>query len=1723
MRNETGSQHPPFKLSSSLLSNHAYAVIKTMIHRPTKRLCLAFALCLFAGLRSWALPDNLSVTATNPWTAQPAVFNLQRYNLRATNYQVRIYSDATNYTLLPTNQIPEPTTYRGRIAGDPGAFVVGTFKADGKLYYNVSYGSRWQASASNADPYDGTNRLSWGGWSSTLTTPNIPSLGYVTNAPPATNQPVHLNWIGGFNTNAPVSYGGPPYLNNLKQIPIQRVRMVLDSDFYRFYSNLAGSNITTAILMQESRINDVDFEQARDLGVCYQISVVCVRTNIQAPYTTTTGNLGELNAFWHNTAAGYSGGVGTNGLFDMVHGSVNVADAGGWAYAPGDFSVMAPDWCGFASGHEIGHNWGQGHYNSVRDYTGDNFWHITQTGSGFGHSTRDVQTALNLRRNQWKGGIEWVEYNAELPPHASPDLVTTKTNTPVSINVLLNDYIGNSNALSVASFETNTAAGGVVTNLGGGVLRYTPANNFVGFDLVRYYVTEPSGLKSLTAAKVLVTSDGNPLLGHWPLNEASGSSAAETTGSGHAGALNGSASFGSGSVPGIGGGTALHLDGSGYVRFKGTWFDPLNANLTISLWCRPDDTPAGEQMLFMKSAQASSGAPGIRLGMNASSFFFSGTTHGGAASFSAKASLVPQAGVWYHVVGEIDRTSGLVRLWVNGVEYTGTSNTRTIPAGEFILGDNWPCLGMANDGGGFKSWFVGALDDLRLYTKALSSTEINTLYQGGGIFPAGGPRPYDGENNVAFQPAMTWQPGGTNGLQYRVYLGTSSNAVQTATTNSAEYKGQIAVATYIPPAPLAANTTYYWRIDEVLAGTNIVPGEVWAYSTAVDAIHGGLKLYLSLDSRDTVGNSTFDRSGSPYHDGVLLNSPTPSVGQVYESLGFNGANSCVETPALNMATSNATFLAWLKLTNTQGGYTGVIMCNGGSTWSGMMISSSGTRLGYQWNDDTATWTYNSGPVLPTNQWVLAAVSVSNSRAVFYLGQTNGVITATTNNYTHIFQAFDAPMDVGRDSAAWGRYFKGLIDEVCVWNRALSFAEFGQILTNGINGSSFGGARPAPAPGTFTWLGDSDVYWTNTLNWSTNIPPVAGSTVYFNDSANGNTATQLGTNFSIGGVNVSGGLRGMGISDTNRLTLGAGGLVATNSSAKITLAVPMTLGAAQVWRLDPDVAVTVSGAITGAGNLSTIGGGTVSLTAPGQSCTGGITVNGGTLKALGGAWASSLFANVTPRAITLNSNATMETTTHSLGGLGGSFYQPVITLNEGTTWKLNAEQYLNGANLVLKGATVQIQLNDLRLQGGTVNVTNASTVSSILGAGSVNLFGATTFNVANGPLATDFTVEVPVNSSGVQNLIKSGAGTMALTRPCTFTGTTTINGGVLEVDGGDNILPSGTTLTVTNGASFALNGNRQTVSRLLGAGAVNLGLGAIANLTSSNDTFGGIISGTPDGLPPNDYDTSPSGGLAMNGTGKLTLTNRQGYAGDTWVTAGTLALSGVGSITNSSNIVVSGGATFDVSAVTGGIYTLLSGQTLEGNGTVKGTLVVNGTVSPGHSIGILTFSNNVTLAGNTVMEISKVGASLSGDRVVAAGSLVQGGTLTVAFTGDALVAGDSFDLFDGTISGAFTNFDLPALPPEVRWSTDSVAANGILSVVPAVNATPTNITAVVSGGNLNLTWPADHIGWRLEVQTNTTAVGLRTNWFTWPNSAATNSIAVPLTPNDPAVFLRLVYP
>lgn len=82
---------------------------------------------------------------------------------------------------------------------------------------------------------------------------------------------------------------------------------------------------------------------------------------------------------------------------------------------------------------------------------------------------------------------------------------------------------------------------------------------------------------------------------------------------------------------------------------------------------------------------------------------------------------------------------------------------------------------------------------------------------------------------------------------------------------------------------------------------------------------------------------------------------------------------------------------------------------------------------------------------------------------------------------------------------------------------------------------------------------------------------------------------------------------------------------------------------------------------------------------------------------------------------------------------------------------------------------------------------------------------------------------------------------------------------------------------------------------------------------------------------------------------------------------------------------------------------------------------------------------------------------------------------------------------------------------------------VIKVVPASAAIPANFVSSVAGNALTLSWPDDHVGWRLEVQTNSVGIGLGTNWIEVPGSDITNRMSFPLDPTAPSVFYRMVLP
>ena len=1561
-----------------------------------------------------ALPDNLALTVTNTLTQQPVVFNLQRYNLRATNYQVRVYTDATNFTTIPGNELPEVMAYRGRIPTDPGAMVVGSFDPSGRFIYVVTYGCR-EVNTTKMDPYDTTNRVMWGGWGASVQTTNIPSAGYTYAY--QTNMPLPITWSTNNYPALTTGYGGPPRLNNLQQVPAQRVRLIQDMSRECFV-NKCGSNINYAIAMQESRVNEMDYIMARDFGICYQIVAICLRPYTDAPFTSSgNSRLGDLRTYWQ-ADPGWAGdhGENANAWFDMAQGTMSLG--GGVAYAPGDFCITDPAFNGNVQGHETGHNWGAGDVTSQWDYTGENKWHWSMTGSGYGYATEMVNRAIGIRRygEYYKGAgyMEWVKYNSPVAPWATPDFATVQTNQPVTINVILNDHCANSNALSVVSFETNTPAGGLVTNLGNGQLRYTPPANFTGYDWFHYYVGEGTGLKSLTEAHVRVGNDASPLLAQWSFDQTNGAQLVEATGLGPVGTLTGSASFTSGKVAGINGSGALHLDGGVSIQFPGRWFDPLNGSWTLSLWLKPDATPSVEQTLFTKADRR--GAAGVWLAMDATSFYLYGAVFGGSTGFSVKATKTPMPGTWYHVVAQVDRGSNLARLWVNGVEYTGTASTRSIPSGEFVFGEAPPILG---------GNLLGALDEVRLFSRALTLSEVTALYQSGGMIAAGAPSPYDGETDVALQPTLSWQAGRSNYL-HDVYFGTSQTAVQNATTNSPEYKGRFAAAAYPLGSTLSASTTLFWRVDEVEAGTNVATGLVWNFRTASDAIHGGLRLQLTLDGRDTVGSTTYDRAGPPFNDGSLYNSPILTNGQVYEGFKFNGTSQYVEAPALNITTDRATFLAWVKRNGTASAWSGFVFSRGsGNRGTGLM--TTGTDLRYSWNDNGADYNWNPGLVLPDNQWALVAGVMESNRTILYLGTTNGVLTSKTNNVANSVATLTGPVRVASDSSSGSRYFNGAIDEVGLWNRALSAAEIGQILTNGMAGGGIAGPRPTPDPGTFTWTGNSDNFWTNPSNWATNGVPGAANTVYFNDSANGNTGTEPGAPLPVSGVNISGELRGVGIGGSNTLSLGAGGIVISNTAATLTLSAPVLFGSAQMWRNTDNGTLNVTGAITnsglaltlsnnniaafsgaisGSGGLTQAGSGTLTLSAA-NSYSGGTIVNGGELISTVSCWYSP--RGIGSGALTVNSGAKARfTATH---GFGESASGKTATINGGTL-QFDRENYVT--SLTMTGGSL-VGGGEIRMPGSRTFTFNASTDPVLIGCDINLVSGMVTFNVANGAADPDLQITGSIfGSGGGGHMAKTGAGSLSLSTPCTYIGNTTNSQGVINLVDLDNILPVTTSLYLASGTTLNLNGVNQSVNRLTGTGTVNLGSGAFTVTDSATNTFGGYFTGLPNGLEASDYATAPPGGIAMAGSGKFTLTSSHTYGGDTWISTGTLALNGSGSIAGSSNIIIRSGGTLDVTTRSGASIPLANGQTLKGNGQLLGGIVVSAgsTVAPGESVGTLT-TGSETWAGGGIYnwEIDHATVPASWD------SLNVTGTVNVTAT-----SGNPFTLRLVSPSGPLAGFN-----------------------------------------------------------------------------------------------------
>ncbi|MDC1296351.1 autotransporter-associated beta strand repeat-containing protein, partial [Pseudomonadota bacterium] len=530
-------------------------------------------------------------------------------------------------------------------------------------------------------------------------------------------------------------------------------------------------------------------------------------------------------------------------------------------------------------------------------------------------------------------------------------------------------------------------------------------------------------------------------------------------------------------------------------------------------------------------------------------------------------------------------------------------------------------------------------------------------------------------------------------------------------------------------------------------------------------------------------------------------------------------------------------------------------------------------------------------------------------------------------------------------------------------------------TSGFTLNSKRGITLGASSGTINTINSSQINYVGVIAGSSNLTKNGDGRILLigNSTYTGNTVISEGTFSNLGTL-----------ADTTNVSVASGAIYDVDNTDTIN-----SLSGAGNVELSSGVTLTtgdtgddtISGVISGAGNLVKAGSGELRLTgtntytgtttinagdlrifgdsalgaAPGSATPGHLTFNGGTLQAL-----DSDFSINSNRGIALGPNhGTIEVNTGNTVTYGGIIAgSNNLTKGWGGTLALSGSNTYSGSTTITDG-TVSISSSDnlgptpgsldadnIILDGGTLSASTSFTLGSNKG---ITLNSASTIHVNTSSVLT-----YPGTISGSAGYFKTGAGTLLLSGTNTYTGYTNIDGGTVQVTG---TLSSST--TVDNEGVFDVD-TTNTVASVFGSGNVQLASGiTLTTGDSNNRRISGVVSG--------------AGNLVKVGSGRLTLSGINTYTGTSTISSGVLKISGLlGSGSYSANIINNSTLNYDSS----------SNQNLSGVISGTGLLTQDGS-------GTLTLSGINTYAGTTTINSGTINISADSGLGSAPGSATAG--------------------------------------------------------------------------------------------------------------------------------------
>ena len=502
---------------------------------------------------------------------------------------------------------------------------------------------------------------------------------------------------------------------------------------------------------------------------------------------------------------------------------------------------------------------------------------------------------------------------------------------------------------------------------------------------------------------------------------------------GHHGTLKNGVGFTAGEV-----GQAFSLDGvDDFIRVSATSGLPVdNAPRTVELWFRTgtDFTTSTDSALIQYGTTADTRMFGLLVwsGVHGRLYFY-----GHNSDLAGTTVLEPNQ--WYHGAVTYDGTT--VTLYLNG-EYEGSRAANL----DTLIDRNGLTIGYRPESG----WrWKGLLDEVTMYNRALTAEEVHAIYraQSGGKFFT--PQPH-----ILLQPESQTVPPGGNAT-FRV--GASG-------TEPLSYQWRFNGSDLADGGRISGATTATLTVSNVEAGDAgdydvVVSNPADSVTSDPARLAVGVPTPGPLPSGAVAWwraeNNALDEIGG--HHGTLKNGVGFTAGEVGQAFSLDGVDDFIRvsaTSGLPVGNAPRTVELWFRPGTDFTPSTDSALIQYGTTadtrmfgllvWSGV----PGRLRFYGYNND-----FSGVTVLEPNQWYHGAVTYDGTTVTLYLnGEYEGSRAANLDTLID-----RNGLTIGyRPESGWR--WKGLLDEVTIYNRALT-AEEVQAIYRAQSGGKFVNPEP----------------------------------------------------------------------------------------------------------------------------------------------------------------------------------------------------------------------------------------------------------------------------------------------------------------------------------------------------------------------------------------------------------------------------------------------------------------------------------------------------------------------------------------------------------------------------------------------------------------------------------------------------------------------------------------